>query len=77
MQGPKCGSQHILKNGHRRGKQNHICVTCGRQFIDQYHPQGYRDQIKQLCLKMYVNGMGHGSARQSHRDDTHQHYYWD
>ncbi|MEB3211598.1 MAG: IS1 family transposase, partial [Leptolyngbyaceae bacterium] len=28
MQCPECGSQHIHKNGHRRGKQNHICVDC-------------------------------------------------
>jgi|GEM_PF-4575933 transposase-like protein len=26
----------IRKNGKRRGKQNHICTDCGRQFIDVY-----------------------------------------
>ncbi len=26
MQCPECKSTHIRKNGHRRGKQNHICV---------------------------------------------------
>lgn len=40
MQCPECSSQHIRKNGHRRGKQNHICVSCGRQFIDSYTPRG-------------------------------------
>ncbi len=58
MQCPKCGSEHIRKNGHRRSKQNHICVNCGRQFIDQYTPQGFSSEIKRLCFKMYVNGMG-------------------
>ncbi len=58
MQCPKCGSEHIRKNGHRRGKQNHICVRCSRQFIEQYTSQGFSLEIKQLCLKMYVNGMG-------------------
>ncbi|WP_446718034.1 transposase-like zinc-binding domain-containing protein [Crocosphaera sp. Alani8] len=28
---PKCGSNQIRKNGHRRGKQNHQCKNCGRQ----------------------------------------------
>lgn len=59
MQCPECQSSHIRKNGKRRGKQNYICVDCSRQFIDRYSPpQGYRDEIKRHCLRMYVNGMG-------------------
>lgn len=38
---------------------HHICVDCGRQFIDRYEsPQKYSDSVKHECLKMYVNGMG-------------------
>jgi transposase-like protein len=59
MQCPECGSEHIRKNGKMRGKQNHICVDCRRQFIDVYAPpKGYSEEIKAQCLKMYVNGMG-------------------
>lgn len=59
MQCPECQSTHIRKNGKRKGKQNYICVRCSRQFIDSYSaPQGYSDDIKQQCLRMYVNGMG-------------------
>jgi transposase-like protein len=59
MQCPECQSTHIRKNGKRKGKQNHICVDCGRQFIDCYDPpKGYSDEVKRECLKMYVNGMG-------------------
>ncbi len=58
MQCPECGSTHIRKNGYRRGKQNHICVACSRQFLQHYTPNGYCDEMKRLCLKMYVNGMG-------------------
>ncbi len=56
---PYCDSTEIRKNGKRRGKQNHICVKCGRQFIDAYSPpKGYSDEIKQDCLRSYVNAMG-------------------
>ncbi|MDZ8108648.1 MAG: IS1 family transposase [Nostoc sp. DedQUE12a] len=59
MQCPYCDSTEIRKNGKRRGKQNHICVNCGRQFIDVYSPpKGYSNEIKQECLRSYVNGMG-------------------
>ncbi len=59
MQYPECQSTHIRKNGKKKGKQNHICVDCGRQFIDCYEPRkGYSDEIKRECLKMYTNGMG-------------------
>ncbi|MGB7892315.1 MAG: IS1 family transposase, partial [Microcoleus sp.] len=57
MQCPECKSTHIRKNGKKKGKQNHICVQCGRQFINHYEPhRGYSESIKRYCLKMYVNG---------------------
>lgn len=59
MQCPRCSSTHIHKNGIKNCKQNHICVDCGRQFIDVYSPpSGYSEAIKQECLKLYRNGMG-------------------
>ena len=59
MHCPYCESTEIRKNGKRRGKQNHICVKCGRQFIDVYSPpKGYSNEVKQDCLRSYVNGMG-------------------
>ena len=59
MQCPDCGSTRIRKNGHRKGKQNHICGDCRRQFINEYQLyRGYNDEVRRECLKMYVNGMG-------------------
>ncbi|AFY30612.1 hypothetical protein Cal7507_0107 [Calothrix sp. PCC 7507] len=59
MQFPYCGSTEIRKNGKRKGKQNHICTHCDRQFIDVCDPpKGYSEKLKQECLKMYINGMG-------------------
>ncbi|UNU22678.1 IS1 family transposase [Microcoleus vaginatus HSN003] len=36
MHCPECQSTHVNKNGHKKGKQNYICVGCSRQFIDCY-----------------------------------------
>ena len=59
MQCPDCLSTEINKNGHKKGKQNLICVRCGRQFIEDYQPhRGYSKEVQRECLKMYVNGMG-------------------
>lgn len=59
MECPECKSSHINKNGRKKGKQNHICLNCSRQFIDSYEPhRGYSQEVKRECLKMYVNGMG-------------------
>ena len=33
---PECKSTRVNENGHKAGKQNHICIDCGRQFIDSY-----------------------------------------
>ena len=59
MKCPDCQSPHIRKNGFRRGKQNHICVDCGRQFVKAPRTErGYSDEVRRDCLQMYVNGMG-------------------
>lgn len=32
---PRCDSEHIVKNGPRKnGKQNYLCNSCARQFVD-------------------------------------------
>ena len=59
MECPDCQSTHLRKNGWRRGKQNHLCLACGRQFVENPKVErGYSDDIRRLCLRMYVNGMG-------------------
>ena len=58
MKCPNCDSNRLWKNGRHRGKQRYKCFECGRQFIEFYKPPGYDRQIKEKCLKMYVNGMG-------------------
>ena len=58
MKCPKCKSTQISKNGHHHGKQNYICKQCRRQFVEFYNLKGYSDDVKRICLRMYVNGMG-------------------
>jgi transposase-like protein len=58
MNCPTCQSSQIRKNGHHRGKQRYQCKNCARQFLESYSTKGYSDEVKQQCLKMYVNGMG-------------------
>lgn len=58
MKCPRCSLTQISKNGHHHGKQNYVCKACGRQFVESYDPKGYSDDVKRICLKMYLNGMG-------------------
>ncbi len=51
-------STHNRKNGKKSGKENYICVSCSRQFLDFYENLGYSEEIKRECLEMYVNGSG-------------------
>ncbi len=55
---PECQSSNLKKNGHKRGKQNYLCKSCGRQFIDSYSPLGYPDSVKKYCLHLYLEGNG-------------------
>lgn len=58
MQCPRCKSNHIVKNGWRKEKQNYLCRNCRRQFVAAHEPKGYGEQVKKHCLTLYCNGMG-------------------
>lgn len=34
------------------------CKHCGRQFLEHYRPWQYSSDVKQLCINLYLNGMG-------------------
>ncbi len=53
-----CRSSKVVKNGCRQGKQSYLCRDCGRQFRENPQPQGYSGDVKDLCVKMSLNGMG-------------------
>ena len=55
---PDCQSININKNGLKRGKQNHVCSDCRRQFIDVYSKRGYPQEVKKQCLHLYLEGNG-------------------
>ena len=58
MQCPNCKSEKAVKNGHRYGKQCYQCKQCKRQFVEFYSERGYSEDARQICLRMYCNGMG-------------------
>ena len=71
MDCPKCKSSQTKKNGFRRGKQSFRCKDCGCQYVEKPISQAYPIEVKQLCLKMYLNGMGfRGIARVTEIDHT-------
>ncbi len=53
---PECNSHHVAKVGKVRGKQEYKCMDCGRKFLEDAKHR-YRKEVKELALKMYVNGM--------------------
>lgn len=55
---PDCPRHKVVKNGHRQGKQSYLCRECGRQFRENPQPPGYSAEVKDLCVKMSLNGMG-------------------
>ena len=71
MQCPKCQSSHKKKNGFRRGKQSYKCKDCGYQFVENPISRKYPPEVKQICLKMYLNGLEfRASARVTEIDHT-------
>jgi hypothetical protein len=68
MKCPQCHTTQTAKNGYRRGRQCYKCKQCDRQFLEFYRPWRYSDDIKQLYVKMYLNGMGLRGIERVSRD---------
>ncbi|MCA6597172.1 MAG: IS1 family transposase, partial [Pseudanabaena sp. M046S1SP1A06QC] len=58
MQCPKSKGEKVVKNGHRYGKQCYQRKQCKHQFVEFYSKRGYSEDVRQICLRMYCNGMG-------------------
>lgn len=58
MECPRCQSRQIKKNGRRGDRQCYRCKQCSRQFLESYRPWQYSDEVRQLCVRMYLKGMG-------------------
>jgi transposase-like protein/AcrR family transcriptional regulator len=52
-----CGSDRVVKNGHRYDQQRYICKACGKQFAQKYLIRGYPPEIRQKCLTLHQQGI--------------------
>ncbi len=51
---PTCGSDDVMKNGMtRRGKQNHKCRDCGRQFVENLNLDSQRHRHRAQKLSYF------------------------
>lgn len=48
---PKCGSEHVIKNGHKKGKQFYQCKVCGRDFVFPRKPKSVKPKLRTLKIK--------------------------
>ncbi|MEG4293939.1 IS1 family transposase [Microcoleus sp. C2C3] len=58
MNCPKCNATEVFKNGRRQGRQYYKCKHCGRPFLSITAPSSISTPVRQLCLTMYLKGMG-------------------
>ena len=58
MKCPQCNSTQTTKNGIAATDSVTSASSAVGNFSNQERPWAYSDDVKQLCLKMYLNGMG-------------------
>jgi insertion element IS1 protein InsB len=52
---PQCQSPTYKKNGHiHNGKQNHLCLDCGRQFVDCFEQYLVSDETRALIERLLL-----------------------
>jgi transposase-like protein len=54
---PYCGSTHILKNGHKNGRQRFVCKDCGKTFGMTHDTILHKTKKELAVWTLYVNCM--------------------
>ena len=54
---PFCGSTHILKNGHKNGRQRFVCKNCGKTFGMAHDTILHKTKKELAVWTLYVNCM--------------------
>ena len=53
-----CKSQNVIKKGqNEKGIQRYYCKDCCSYFLENYEKNRYPDQIKQIALRLYTDGV--------------------
>jgi transposase-like protein len=50
--------QQVKGGFNRTGSQRFQCQLCRRQYTPEPHPLGYDEKIKEMALKLYLEGNG-------------------
>lgn len=58
MHCPKCYSTNFVKAGFSFGKQRHKCKDCNYYFSVQCKSTKKPDEVKEMAIKMYLEGLG-------------------
>jgi len=53
MKCKKCGSEALMKNGKRNGKQCYLCKDCRHQFISEFGR--YSKTVKKMAVSLHVH----------------------
>ena len=55
---PRCQSKQFIKYGRCQGAQRYKCKRCAYHFSVPTMQRGIDQQYVQLCMKLYLEGMG-------------------
>ena len=56
---PKCKGKNLAKNGFtKNGKQQFVCKTCNRRFIDYYTYKAYQPNLNHQIVVLTKEGLG-------------------
>ena len=71
---PKCQNSESRKDGIVREKQRYLCKSCGYRYTVAH--KGYRKEVKQQALAMYLEGLGFRSIGRLLNCSHTAAYYW-
>lgn len=71
---PRCENSESRKDGIVREKQRYLCKSCGYRYTVAH--KGYREDVKQQALAMYLEGLGFRSIGRLLSCSHTAAYYW-
>ena len=77
---PHCGSVHVIKKGHKNGKQRYFCKDCGKCFNETVGTVAYKSKYNYEVWERYVECMLFGYTLRRTAEIVGIHYktafYW-
>jgi len=71
---PDCGANHVVRNGHKGGKQAYICRECKKSFVETSKSTRFKSHYGEAVWKQVIRDTVNGIALDETAENLRMHH---